>query len=359
MDYGPEIETYAGKTIGLYGGKFFPLHKGHIRCILEAQSYVDILFVTVAYDDEHEAFLSQKDGFEIVEHQVRERWLSEELKDFPNIRVTSYYEPRSDDYMNDDRIFEVYENLIKEIGGKVDVVFSNEEAYTEYYEKYVPNAKHHILFDGARDNVQVSATAVRQNGVYAYWDFLPPAVQKFYTKRVALCGIESVGKTHLSRMLAKHFSTVTVPEYGRTFYDNLNGFSDISNHSDYTDIAVGHLHTSNLLTSDANKILLLDTDMIYTQYFHVRAHGEKHPILDSMIRGQLEKIDYRFYIEPFNEHELDGTRNKVTDMQRLHNNLQLKGFYAEYGVDLILVSEESRAGRFEALRDGIASIINT
>lgn len=347
MNYGVEISEYQGKTIGVYGGKFLPFHEGHLNCIMMAQSLVDILFVVVGYDHTYEQELCRNTRFKWVSQRVRERWITKELKDFPNIRVLAHYERRSDDYMNDPTVMYSNKELIKKVGGKVDFVFSSEVIYEEYFEKYIPGAKH-IVLDELRMDADISATDIRNYGVYNQWEYLPKSVQEYYNKRVAICGIESAGKTHLVKMLSRHFQTNSVKEYGRTYYEDIGGFGDIDEPTDYQEIAVGHCHLMNEAVKESNKVLIVDTDLVYTQYFHARSHNNNYDILlDGIIQCKVEKIDTYIYIEPHNYHELDGTRRPVEERLRAENNLYLKSLYRHYGIDLIIVDEVDRLARFE------------
>lgn len=357
MNYGVEISEYKGKKIGFYGGKFLPLHKAHLHCIMQAQSMVDILFVVVGYDDEYDQELCRDSKIKWMSSRDRERIISEELKNLPNIRVFSAYEKRSDDYMNDNSIFASAQYVIDTCGGKIDVVFSSEREYDEYFNKYYPESEH-IVLDADRTKFDISATKIRTEGVFKHWDMLPRATQQYFTKRIAICGIESAGKTHLLKMLSSYFNTVHVEEYGRIYYDELNSYIDVAKYEDYIDIAVGHCHLLNEAHKKANKILLSDTDLGYTQYFHARENNDElHDLINTMMINKADKIDTYIYIEPHNYHELDGTRRPVSDKRRQMLNKKLKSIYAAYGIQMHIVDEPDRLKRFNKCVDIIEGLL--
>lgn len=356
MNFGPQISSYEGKTIGLYGGKFLPFHRGHLKCILEAQSLVDVLFVVIGFDEEYEKELCKDAAFGYVTPKQRERWITEELRDFKNIRVLSQYERRSDDYMNDPAVTESYQELLGKIGGRVDKVFSSETEYTPYFEKQLPGAEHVVLDEG-REFFNVSATKIRAMGVHKAWHYLPDSVRSHYVKRVCLCGIESVGKSHNARMAAKLFRTTYISEYGRDYYEILNGYEDLSDPNDYNEIAAGHIYLLNQQTKHSNQVALMDTDLIYTQYFNRLEGIPDNPIIDSVIRSGSEKIDLYIYIEPHNGHELDGTRRPIDDEGRIQRNQMLKDMYAEYGKELVIIDEVDRNKRFHKIVLAIQELI--
>lgn len=347
MDFGPAVTEYANKTVGVYGGKFYPFHKGHLSFILKAQSMVDILFVAVQYDEEYERGLLKPDSkLDWIDPRTREAWISEALKPFPNIRVISQYEHRTDAHMTDALLTEAYAELKNIVGGHIDIIFSNTHEYDAYFDKMLPESKH-VVFYEERDVFQIEATKIRDEGVYVNWEFLTRPTQNYYTKRVAIVGIESSGKTHISKMLAALYGTKVVEEYGRTFYDDKNSYTSIDNPMDYVDIAAGHCHFLNEAVALSNKILFSDTDLVYTQFFHEQSYGTKHPVLDAMIKARADKIDTWIWLEPHNFHELDGTRLTISDETRNHNREHLFALYAEYGIELQIVDEVDRDARFQ------------
>jgi NadR type nicotinamide-nucleotide adenylyltransferase len=78
------------------------------------------------------------------------------------------------------------------------------------------------------------------------------------TKKVAIIGPESTGKSELSEFLAKEFNTVWVPEYARTYLDNLRRPYQFA---DLTEIARGQIALEEALMEKANGVLICDTDL--------------------------------------------------------------------------------------------------
>lgn len=354
MDNGVPLEQYADKKIGVYGGKFFPFHKGHVSFALEAAKQVDVLFVVLQYDEEYEKQLCVGTNFVPVEPRIRERWIVETFKDYPNIRVFSQYEHRSDDFMNDPLIGETYRELVDTVG-HLDIIFSNTHEYDDYFAKWLPGVEHVVLLED-RGIIDISATRIRTEGVYDCWDYLPDAVKKFYTKRVAFCGWESAGKSFSAQVLAERFNTTYLPEYGRTFYvDELGGFNGIDLPEDYINIMAGHLFA--LHNSFGNKFICMDTDMIYTQFFHWKQTGQLHPVLDAAIKSNIEKIDTYFFLEPRNAFADDGSRFRVDEVERQTISDDLQQMYRDYGKELIIVDVVDGIQRLDFMADHIDHMI--
>lgn len=343
MDYGPEISAYKDKTIGLYGGKFFPPHQGHVNMALEAAHHVDVLFVVVQWDTEYERQLIRDTGFDYIEPGLRERWLTQVFKDYQNIRVLSDYEKRTDDHLTNPELVEQYKKLQQRIG-TVNKVFSGEPKYTAYFENVLPHAEHVVL--SLNPKVPISATMIREN-VYQHWKYLPKPVQHHYAQRIVFCGVESSGKTFMSSTIAEENGYTWLPEYGRQYYDELGGYSNLEVFHDYTNIVAGHLQA--LHYSEPTPLVLLDTDAIYTQFFFQEIHGTKHPVVDTVITENAENIDTYILLEPF-DFDDDGTRKRIDDNERWNTFDRLKSLYESYGKEVIVVHGDGQE-RFEQVRE--------
>ena len=79
-------------------------------------------------------------------------------------------------------------------------------------------------------------------------------------KRVVIIGPESTGKTVLCEQLAKHYNTVYVPEYARTYFEE----HDINNYTtdDLEVIAKKQLELEKEYLLKANGFLFCDTSLI-------------------------------------------------------------------------------------------------
>lgn len=80
-------------------------------------------------------------------------------------------------------------------------------------------------------------------------------------------------------------------------------------------------------------------------------------MIEQLIRARAEKIDAYVYIEPYQPHELDGTRTEITEEARAQNNARLKQMYAHYGIDLLIIDEPNRHERFTACIEAIQAVI--
>jgi HTH-type transcriptional repressor of NAD biosynthesis genes len=197
-------------TVGFIGGKFLPLHLGHVYAIVHASTIVDELFVVLSHSELRDKELCQDIKMNYIPAQIRLRWLSQLTKDMPHVKVISI----EDKHDNDNYDWAEGAQFIKrEIGKPIDYVFSSEIQYNDIFKELYPNATHKLI-DPMRSQVTISATTIRTEGVFKHWEFIPEFVRPYFVKKIVVVGTESCGKSTLTRNLAKIYNTTYVEEYG-------------------------------------------------------------------------------------------------------------------------------------------------
>lgn len=88
--------------------------------------------------------------------------------------------------------------------------------------------------------------------------------------KVAITGPESTGKSTLAEQLARHYDTVWVPEYARTYVGNLGRPYTLE---DLEAIARGQLALEQEMQQQANTVLFSDTDLLVIKIWSEHAFG--------------------------------------------------------------------------------------
>lgn len=323
------------ETVGMYGGKFIPLHNGHIYSILKAKSYVEKLYVVVSYIEKRDTELCKEAGLPNIPFQTRLKWLKQITKDFEGIEVIAVedvpFENNSLDY-----IWGEGANRIKSaIEEEITHVFSSEYEYDKWFKINYPSATH-IVLDSERSKFNISATKIRTEGIYNHWDMIPKECQPFFIKKIAIVGTESCGKTTLVQNLAHLFNTNFVGEYGRTRCEELGDGSELLTDLNYMEFAFGQKHIEYRKTLEANKYLFVDSEAVITQYYANLYENKNYDFLESVIQGQ--DYDMYIYLEPDTKWVADGYRKHGTDEQRKINSDKLKKMYQDRGIELICLT---------------------
>jgi HTH-type transcriptional regulator, transcriptional repressor of NAD biosynthesis genes len=328
-------------SVGFIGGKFLPLHLGHVYAIVYASSAVDELYVVLSHSEIRDKELCQGTEMEYISPQIRLRWLSQLTKDMPNVRVIAI----EDDQDNDHYDWEEGALLIKRaIGKPITTVFSSERGYNDIFKELYPDSQH-VLIDPNRSHVNISATAIRTEGVFQHWAFIPDFVKPYFIKKIVLVGTESCGKSTLTRNLAKIYNTPYVDEYGRLVCEEIGGCEGIIQKEDYLEIAYGHKMEEIKAIEKANKLVFIDTEAIVTQFYSNLYNNEHQTVLDEI--ASLQDYDLWLYLEPDVEWVNDGLRAHGEEEVRDKNNQDLKRLLNMHQIEYMVLS-----GDYEARLNG-------
>lgn len=303
------------KESGLFFGKFAPLHTGHIYAILNAATQVEELYVVLCWDEKFQSTLTPELQ-KVMTLRNRLMWLKDSFKHMKNIKITYVNETPIPAYPVgcDDFTKLVRNKLITEFHQPyVDMVFSSETDYNDYFSQYWPDSEH-VLIDPPREFVNISATRIRSNP-YQHWDLLAPASHKHFVKKVCIIGVESTGKSTLTINLANHFSTQYVEEVGRTICENEYHWSEaMMNIEDYVYVAMEHKVKEHKMAATANKVLFSDTNNLITLFSAECSGHTSSPLLSQMAFAE----DYDLVIM------LDIDVPWVYDPLRLNNTAELR-----------------------------------
>ncbi len=328
------------RTVGFMGGKYLPLHQGHIYAILDASNQVDTLYVVLSSSKNRDRELCERDGIKYTPSNLRLSWLGKALNNIDNIEIIHV----EDDQWDNNYDWEDGARMIKEaIGRPIDFVFSSEPSYGVHFEKYYPNTKH-VIVDDKRKTVTVSATEIRRN-LYQYWDKLPASVRSHFTKKVAIVGTESCGKSTLVKKLAKFYNTTYVHEVGRDFCEE---YSNRLTPEMFNQIAMEHFLLQKTKSEESNKVLFVDSEAVITQfYFDMYFPGSKSSLIEEIVK--LQNYDLVLYLEPDVKWVDDGSRFGGETEVRQRNNETLKRMYAERGINFVSISGDYKQ-RFDTAK---------
>lgn len=289
------------KTRGWLTGKFSMLHMGHIGFIHQAATLCDELTVVLSHSGHR--FKDPR-----LSYRNKMLWLRHTFRDLDHIRVVGIDETECPAYPDG---WADWADLVKaKIGEDFDFIFTSEPRDLSGYETHFPGQRV-VVVDSERQSTPISATMIRDD-MSKYWGMMPSIVRKDFVARVCLVGSESVGKSTLTKMLAKHFQTSWVEEYGRTYCEqDLCMDEDLLQFDDYGLIAARRYDQEQMAAAQANRVLFVDTAALSTNYFCQLYEGRQHPLVTAY--QELEQYDLFIYLSddvPFVEDGLRKNRDR-------------------------------------------------
>ena len=146
--------------VGMYGGKFLPLHKGHGYCIEVAAAECDTVYAILFWGGTDEDRIRRAFPYEWLSHDERMTHLQRIAEQFPNVIAAEIdiSALRTPDGLED---WDAETPLVLKIcGGYPDAVYSSEESYSAYFSRAYPEAVHRLV-DVKRIHFPISGTRIR------------------------------------------------------------------------------------------------------------------------------------------------------------------------------------------------------
>lgn len=146
--------------VGMYGGKFFPLHKGHVYCIQKACELCEKVYVLLFINSESELNAAKTaPKMKELTPEYRINALKKVVNSIPNaeMKVIDTLHCKNSDGTED---WSKERPLVIEACGKFDAVFGSEPSYADYFAKAYPYADY-VILDTDRKSVPISATMIR------------------------------------------------------------------------------------------------------------------------------------------------------------------------------------------------------
>lgn len=335
------------KKVGHYGGKFIPFHKGHLYAITKAAAQVDTLYVVVSYDEERDRRLCAEAGLGYIDYRRRQQWIMTSVKGMPNVQVIAVEDPP---WVDETHMWlEGGRRMIDAIPENITHIFSSEHAYDHWFRQIYGEDVQHVVIDEARTIFPISAAKIRNEGVYANWDMIPEAARPYFTKRIAIVGVESCGKSTLTRNLASLFGTEYVEEYGRTVSEAVGDGSSLLTEEHYQEIVYGHKHLEFQKLKKANKLLFTDSEAVVSQYYAKMYFGRELDFIEGVIGSQA--YDLYLYLEPDVDWVADGFRTFSDPAVREETNRTLKRMFDERGIPYVSIGGDYEARLDQAIAD--------
>lgn len=282
--------------IGTTIGKFMPLHVGH-ELMIE---------FGIAMCNEFNIIVSGKET-DVIPLSVRWAWINEKYGHLPNVFVHDHTD-ESPTPIN-----------VDEHGTVLDPEY--QEYWKNEFTRMAPHATHFVSsdfygqtmadllgiewmpVDPLREMFEISATKIRNNPI-KYFQYISNVAKPHFTKKIAIVGPESSGKSTMIKKLAHHYNGNIVHEYGRTLSEAKK--NDLTK-DDFMQITEGQQALIDIaINKGRSPYLFIDTEA-YVTYLFSKIYLDEYTE-EILEYGKNQEIDHYIVLAPTVKWVNDGTR---------------------------------------------------
>ncbi|MCE3075123.1 AAA family ATPase [Chryseobacterium gwangjuense] len=283
---------------GFVFGKFYPFHVGHQKMIEFALEKGSVSVLVCAEENEK------------IDGNIRKQWIKDTFPNNKNLKVKVFkYSEKNfpntsvSDWDVSKRWSEVFNEYFKEENFLV-----TSEEYGEMLSMIMDIE--HFMFDENRENIQISASEIREN-IFKNWEYLPPSVQRYFAIKIVFLGAESTGKTVMTNKLSEYFKANKVSEAGRDVIQNSKKFEFEDLEKVYTE----HADQIEKVNHGESFLTLIDTDVHITKSYAEFIFGRKLIVPEEIT--EKNKADLYLYSTKDAEYIQDGTRLDLEERNTL------------------------------------------
>lgn len=146
--------------VGMYGGKFIPMHKGHLKCLEVAARECELVYLILFCGGEQEEQIYKErpiDGDLNIDNRISQIYKAAHM--FKNV-IPVVIDISKCRLPNGAEDWDAETPLVLARCGHLDAVYGSEPSYADYFARAYPDAVYRCL-DPGRKELNISATMVR------------------------------------------------------------------------------------------------------------------------------------------------------------------------------------------------------
>lgn len=145
--------------VGMYGGKFMPMHIGHLYCVRKASEECEKVYLIMFYGGAQETEIHKENNGYYLSVEAREHQLKRVADLFPNV-VPVLIDVSKCRLPNGEEDWDAETPLVENACGHLDAVYGSEPSYAAYFARAYPDAEYRMV-DADRSAIPISATQLR------------------------------------------------------------------------------------------------------------------------------------------------------------------------------------------------------